>query len=76
MRYFHAEGLGYSVERAEGIEFARLKAEPRIRLAGPLRFEEDPPMGAPLPPPPLGYVTPEELTARIQQHNQDPDDQG
>ena len=33
-------------------------------------------IGDPLPPPPPGYVTPEELTARIQQHNQDPDDQG
>ena len=46
-----------------------------IRFPGPLRWEVDPPIGDPLPPPPPGYVTPEELTARIQQHNQDPDDQ-
>ena len=76
MRYFKPEGLGYSVARAEGMEFAKLKAEPRIRLPGPLRWEEDPSSGAPLPPPPPGYVTPEELTARMRQHNQDPDDQG
>ena len=40
-----------------------------------MRWEVDPPIGAPLPPPPPGYVTPEEHTARIQQHKQDPDDQ-
>ena len=34
-----------------------------------------PPIGDPLPPPPPGYVTPEEFTARFQQHNQVPDDQ-
>ena len=37
---------------------------------------EDPPPGAALLPPPPGYVTPEELTARIQQRNQDPEDPG
>ena len=76
MRYFKPEGLGYSAERAEGIELARLKAEPRIRFPGHLRWETNLPIGAPLPPPPPGYVTTEELTARIQQRNQDPDDQG
>ena len=75
MRYFKPEGLGHSVERAQGIELASLKVKPRIRLPGPLRWEVGPPIGDPLPPPPSGYVTPEELTARIQQHNQDPDDQ-
>ena len=34
-----------------------------------------PPLWRPNPPPPPGYVTTEELTARIQQRNQDPDDQ-
>ena len=75
MRFFCLGGFGYSVERAEGIGLARLKAEPRTRFIGPLRWTEDPP-GAALPPRPPGYVTPEELTARIQQRNQDPDDPG
>ena len=39
-----------------------------------MRWEVDPPIGVPLPPPPPEYVTPEELTVRIQQHNQDPHD--
>ena len=76
MRFFSLEGLGYSKETAKGMEVARSKSEPRIRQAGPLRWTEDPPLGVPLPPPPLGYVTPEELTARIQQRNQDPDGPG
>ena len=76
MRYDCPEGLGYSKETAEGMELARLKAEPRIRLIGPLRWAEDSRPGAALPPPPPGYVAPEELTARIQQRNQDPDDPG
>ena len=74
LRFFKPEGLGQSAETAEGIELARLKAEPMIRLPGPLMWETDLPIG-PLPAPPPGYVTPEELTARIQQRNQDPDDQ-
>ena len=37
MRVFNPEGLGYSKETAEGMELARLKSEPRIRLTGPLR---------------------------------------
>ena len=65
MRYFKPEGLGYRAETTE----------PRIRLPGPLGWETDPPCGDPIPPPPQGYVTTEELTARIQQRNQDPDDQ-
>ena len=76
MRFFNPEGLGYSKETAEGMELARFKSEPRTRLARPIRWTEDPPLGLPLLPPPLGYVTPEELTARIQHRNQDPDDQG
>ena len=32
MRYFCPEALGYTKETAEGMELARLKAEPRIRL--------------------------------------------
>ena len=76
MRYYCPEGLGYGKETAEGMELARLKSEPRTRLIGLPRWTEEPPPGAALFPPPLGYVTPEELTARIQQRNQDPDDQG
>ena len=76
MRYFCPEGLGYSKETSEGMELARLKSEPRIRLAGPLRWLQDPRLGVPFPPPAFGYVTPEEFTARIQHRNQNPDDQG
>ena len=75
MRYYCPEGLGYGKETAEGMDVARLKAEPRTRVIGPFRWTEDPPPGAAFLAPPPGYVTPEELTARIQQHNQDPDDQ-
>ena len=45
LRFVKPEGLGYSAERAEGIELARLKAEPMIRLPGPLRWETDLPIG-------------------------------
>ena len=37
---------------------------------------EERPLGVPLPLPQFGYVTPEELTARINQRNQDPDGPG
>ena len=49
MRYFKPEGLGYSVEKAEEIELARLKAEPRIRLPGPLRWVTNPPLETQFP---------------------------
>ena len=74
LRCFKPNGLGDNAETAEGMEFAKLKAEPMIRLAGPLLWETNLPIG-PLPPPPPGYVISEELAARIQLPNQDPDDQ-
>ena len=74
LRFYKSSGLGESAETAEGLELARLKAEPMIRRAGPLLWETYLPIG-PLPPPPPGYVTSEELAARIQIPNQDPDDQ-
>ena len=49
MRYVKLEGLGYSAETPEGIEFAMLKTEPRIRLPGPLRWETDPPLETQFP---------------------------
>ena len=74
LRYFAPQWLGYGKEAAEGAEFARHTANPITRLIGPPRWTEDPLAGAVWPPALLGYVTPEELTAQIQQRNQDQDD--
>ena len=70
LRFFKPNGFGENAETAEGLELARLKTEPMIRFAGPLLWETNLPIG-PLPPPPPGYVTSEELAARIQLPNQD-----
>ena len=48
LRFYKPNGLGESAETAEGLELARLKAEPMIRRAGPLLWEIYFPIG-PLP---------------------------
>ena len=70
---FYPQGLGYGKEIAEGAELARQK-DPRKIRNGPLRWPQQLPAGAVLPPLPPGYVTPEELRARMQQRNEDQDD--
>ena len=73
LHFFAPQGLGYGKEVAEGAGLARQKANPIRRLIGPLKWLEEFPAGAILPSSP-GYVTPEELKARIQQRNVDNDD--
>ena len=74
LRFFAPQGLSYGRTVAEGLELARQKANQIRRLTGPLRWTEEFPAVASLPPAPPGYATPEELRARIQQRNEDKDD--
>ena len=74
LRFYQPNGIRERAETAEGMELARQKAEPMTRLPGPLRWDNSHPIG-PIPPPPRGYVTFEELAARLEIPNQDLEDQ-
>ena len=54
LRFFAPDGLGDGREVTRGAELMRQKANLRRRLIGPLRWPEDLPPGASLPPAPPG----------------------
>ena len=73
VRFYATGGVGYGNKVATGAVLAQQKAKTCLKLNVPLRWPSSLPPGAVLPPAPLGYVTPEDLSAMNQQHNQEQD---
>ena len=74
MRFFALEGIGYGKETAKKPELTRRKAKTCERLKAFLILPQSLPAGAVMPLAFLDYVTPEELEAMVQLHNQEQDD--